>query len=92
MRASTTLYKQLSIYCRSCSALLFKYSKGGSGHLIKIREHKIIENFTKQNGKKDMPYYELITRDLQLIGCKQKSSAETSKKSVKCMLVFKCII
>jgi hypothetical protein len=40
-------YYTLSIFCNKCRYLLFKYKKGGSGQLIKIRESRILENYTE---------------------------------------------
>ncbi len=37
----------IKIYCANCQTLLYKYSKTGSGHLIKCYQDKIIKDFTK---------------------------------------------
>lgn len=42
-------WKSLYVYCNACQALLFKYKKGGSGALIKIRPSRILENYTLNN-------------------------------------------
>jgi len=39
-------YKTLYVYCQKCRFLLFRYKKGGSGSLIKIRPSRLIEDFS----------------------------------------------
>ena len=37
----------IKIYCAQCRALLYKYRKGGSGHLVKCYKEKITRDFTE---------------------------------------------
>jgi len=37
----------IKIYCAQCRTLLYKYQKGGSGHLVKCYRDKIMKDFTK---------------------------------------------
>jgi len=40
-------YHIIKIYCSQCRALLYKYQKGGSGHLVKCFTERIVKDFTK---------------------------------------------
>jgi hypothetical protein len=37
----------IKIYCIQCRALLYKYQKEGSGHLVKCFKERIVKDFTK---------------------------------------------
>lgn len=37
----------VKIYCAKCNALLYKYHKKGSGHLIKCYKDRIVQDFTR---------------------------------------------
>ncbi len=39
-------FRTISIYCSKCSALLYKYHKGGTGGLVKCFLDKIVEDRT----------------------------------------------
>ena len=60
MYLSFAFCKKLDVYCRYCSTLLLTYNKAGSGHLIKIRQHKVIDEFTKVKGQFIQVFVSLI--------------------------------
>jgi len=39
----------LSIYCKKCNALIYKYHKHGTGSLVKCHSSRIIKDNTKDN-------------------------------------------
>ena len=50
MKLSSVFGKTLKVFCNKCSTLLYKYDKKGSGHLIKIRPFKVLEDSTNSPG------------------------------------------
>ena len=37
--------RTISIHCRACRTLLYKYAKGGTGSLVKCHVERILEDF-----------------------------------------------
>ncbi|GAA0300089.1 hypothetical protein GCM10009128_18850 [Psychrosphaera haliotis] len=41
--------KSVTIYCKKCQQILFKYKKGGKGALIKCFKERITKDYTTEN-------------------------------------------